>query len=353
MKIGLDISQSVYKGTGVGRFTNGLVQAICNYEQKNDWVFLFSSFRQNLDPALEKIINTRKWPIIKIKIPPKGLSALWNDLHILNIETLVGKLDWFISSDWTEPPSKCKRATVIHDLVYLRYPQTVDPLILKTQTKRLKWVAKESALIFADSQATKDDLIKLLKISEQKIIVNYPGLEITKPAKKITAKKPFILTVGKIEPRKNLGSLIEAFNKIGSPDVELLIVGPGGWDKSVKPRNNIKFTGYVSDQELANLYTSCLFFVYPSIWEGFGYPVLEAMSHGAPVATSDNSSLKEISKDSALLFDPLKVDSIANALQQLLNDQKLRQSLAQKGKLRAKDFTWKTYYAKMINSLNL
>ncbi len=351
MRIGIDISQIVYKGTGVSRFTEGLVKAICEYDKRNEWVFFFSSFRQSLDVSIEKLINSRGWKVTKMKLPPTGLSITWNDLHILRIETIIGKLDWFISSDWTEPPATCKKATIVHDLVYLRYPETVDPLILKTQIKRMAWVRKESALVLADSLATKDDLIELLNLKDKKIVVNYPGIEIKRANKKIEIKKPFILTVGKIEPRKNINRLIEAFEGLNLKNVELLIVGPEGWDQNIKVGKNVRFLGYVSDDELHALYSSCLFFVYPSIWEGFGYPILEAMSFGTPVATSNTSSLKEIGKNTALLFDPMKVNEIKNALHKLASDKKLREELSHKGRERAKEFTWKRYYDVMIKAL--
>lgn len=351
MRIGLDISQVVYKGTGVSRFTEGLIKAVCTFDKTNEWIFFFSSLRLSLDIRIEKLITDKGWKIIKMKIPPTALSIMWNDVHVLKIESLVGKLDWFISSDWTEPPTNCKKATVVHDLVYLRYPETVNRLITRVQRKRLNWINRESSLIFADSQTTKEDLIELLKIDAKRVVVNYPGIEIKEMGKKSATKKPFILSVGKIEPRKNLNRLIEAFEKLNSRNFDLLIVGPEGWGEKIKAPHGIKFLGYVSDEELHDLYSSCLFFVYPSLWEGFGYPVLEAMSQGIPVATSDTSSLEEIGGNSVLFFDPMKVDEIKNAMQKLIADEKLRKELSRKGKERAQHFTWKKYYDVMIKAL--
>ena len=325
MKIGIDISQIVHKGTGVARFTNGLTNAILDFDKKNEWVFFFSSLRRNLEPHLEKKIISKGHRLIKWKLPPTLLSFLFNDLHfffkylISNI-TYLRSLDWFITSDWTEPALTFKKATIVHDLVYLRYPETVDQKILSTQKKRLDWVKKESNLIFADSQATKNDLTNFLKIDTKKISVIYPGVEVEKPTKeqinstlkKYKLKKPFILTVGKLEPRKNLKRLIEAFSLLGDKKSELVVVGPKGWqNEDVQSINrlynssldsNLKFLGMVNDEELYSLYLSCIFFAYPSIWEGFGYPPIEAMKLGTPVATSNSSSLKEIAENSALLF---------------------------------------------------
>jgi glycosyltransferase involved in cell wall biosynthesis len=144
---------------------------------------------------------------------------------------------------------------------------------------------------------------------------------------------------------------LEAFGELDPKGIELIIVGPEGWSQEVKSSKNVRWLGYVVDEKLQVLYSSCLFFVYPSIWEGFGYPVLEAMAHGAPVATSNTSSLREIGGKAALLFDPLKVEEIKSALQKMISSEKLRKELSQKGLQRAKDFTWKKYYDVMIKAL--
>jgi len=363
MKIGIDISQVVYQGTGVGRFMSGLTKSIVDYDKKNHWVFFFSSLRKGLPSDLENGIKKRGFKLIKHKIPPTFLNILWNDFHALNVETLIGKCDWFISSDWTEPPSSIKKATVVHDLTYLRYPETVDNKILNTQKKRLERVKKESRLIIADSQTTKNDLIELLGMNEGKIKVNYPGVEIIYPQAETVKKtlnryrldKPFILTVGKIEPRKNFNKLIEAYAKLGQDEVDLVIVGQKGWGEQLNlPRlktKNIHHLAFINDQELFALYSSCLFFAYPSIWEGFGYPIIEAMKLGKAVIASNASSIKEIADGAALLFDPLKVEEITNAMKKMNSDEKLRDELAVKGKERAMKFTWEKYVQRLLSLL--
>ncbi len=361
MKIGIDLSQIVYKGSGVSRYLEGLVKAILSYEKKNTWYFFFSSLRQNFPKELERKIKDKGFIIKKYKIPSTLLSFLWNDLHIYNIENIFNNLDWFITSDWTEPPSKTiNKATVIHDLVFKRYPKTVNKKILQVQQKRLSWVKKETSIIFADSKSTKKDLINYFKINSKKINVIYPGVSLNQPNKKIIDKtlskfslnQPFILTVGKIEPRKNIKSLIKAYNNIKGKKPILVIVGLPGWgDLSFKETKNIKFLGYVKDKELSALYTSCLFFIFPSIWEGFGYPLVEAMKLGTPITASNTSSLKEIGEKSVLLFNPLNSKSIKKALKTMINDHLLRKQLSEKGKIRAKQFNWENTYNQIINVL--
>lgn len=366
MKIGIDISQISYTGTGVSRFTEGLVKAILEHDSINTWVFFYSSLRNSLDLNLKKKIRLTKHKCIEYKLPPSMLTILWNTLHRIPIETFLGKLDFFISSDWTEPPTICRKMTVIHDLAFMRYPETIHPTILINQRKRLRWVIKESKFIVADSIATKNDLIHYFTYEKNNIYVIYPGIneKISKNEglgnvlSKYHLNKPFIFTVGKIEPRKNLKRLLIAYNKLIKNQVlpDLVIAGQKGWEKESELlpliTDRVHFLGHISDTELVSLYQSCLFFIYPSLWEGFGYPVVEAMQYGAPVATSNSSSLAEIAGESALLFDPLDIDSITNSIKQLIENKDLRLHLQKRGTIRAQDFSWKSYYQQLIRIIN-
>jgi len=354
MRIALDISQIVYQGSGVGRFTEGLVKTICEFDTTNDWIFFFSSFRRIMDASIRNKIETSRHTLIESKLPPTVLSFLWNNLHFFSIDSLIGKVDWLITSDWTEPPSKNRKATIVHDLVYLKYPDTVDSLIRKTQERRLRWVQRESSLIFTDSDSTKHDLETELSFDKNKIFVNYPGV-VQPIGRTVTSSKtrPYILSVGKREPRKNLERLVKAFNLLDRDDIDLMIVGMEGWGNIPLETNpQIKLLGFVSDEELAELYRNCLCFVFPSLYEGFGYPVIEAMSYGAPVATSSNSSLQEIAGDTAVLFDPMQEESIAAGLKKIINSTALRTSLSKKGISKSKEFSWKKYLDRMIQVLD-
>ena len=365
MKIGLDISQMVYEGTGVSRFVHGLIQGILTHDNQNEWFFFFSSLRQRIDPKIKQLIGQKHHRLFEYKLPPTTLSFVWNTMHRMKVEKLVGNLDWFISSDWTEPPSNMKKATIIHDLVYLRYPETVHSMIRKTQNRRMHWVKKESTVIFTDSQSTRKDISELLCIDKQKIFVNYPGVDIQPPTDDMVKKtqemfhinKPFILTVGKIEPRKNIGGLIEAFKQLNVKNMLLVIVGSQGWDKTTSKKQSgterVLFLDYIADVKLSCLYKSCLFFIYPSFYEGFGYPVIEAMRLGAAVATSNTSSLKEISDGASYLFNPHKTSDIKKALSLLVTNYDIRNKLKKQGIIKSQDFSWKKYIDNMTEVLTV
>lgn len=364
MKIGIDISQTAFRGSGVDRYTRTLIDALLTYDKKNQYVFFYSSLRIPLDTSITS--RVKKPHIVKAyRLPPTILSFLWNDIHRICIENFVGDVDIFMSSDWVEPPARnALKITTLHDMVVYRYPETAHPSssieiknltvahnIVSQQKKRHYWVAKESTAVFADSESTKRDIINFLPINEKRIHTLYPGVEVKEVKKegnqirkKYNLHKPYVLTVGKREPRKNLDRLMQAFEKARLPDVELVIVGDKGWGADVQTKAmsqslSMRFLGFVSDEDLTALYTNALFFVFPSLYEGFGYPILEAMGYRCPVATSNTSSLKEIARDYAVLFDPESIDSIRAAITQLGNDENLRKACAQKGYRRYQAFS--------------
>lgn len=361
MNIGIDISQAAYAGTGVGRYTIGVVESILDFDTENRWTFLFFSLRGKLPETLRERIRKSPHRFISVPIPQSVLSFLWNTLHILNVELFTGPLDLFVSSDWTEPPSRCKKMTVVHDLTYLRYPETVHPTILMTQKKRMHWVVKESSHIIATSQATAHDIASYLPIPSEKITPIYTGIvaplstakQRTLVLEKYHIKLPFILAVGKIEPRKNNARLIEAFTALHQPDWSLIFAGPAGWgtDPNRQKNDAVRFIGFVPDEDLHALYDLCAFFAFPSLWEGFGHPVIEAMKHERAVVTSQVESLSEISGGAALLCDPTSVSSIQDALQTFITDEKKRNEYGKRGFDHAGQFTWKKYHEQLSDVL--
>jgi len=366
MHIALDISQIVYEGTGVARFTYHLVKTILAQDTGHTWTFFFSSLKHNLNADIETEIHASKHNLIRWYIPPRLLSTLWNESSWRDYAPISGKFDLFISSDWTQPPTKIAktRATVVHDLAFKKVPETVDPLIISTQTKRLLNVVKECQIIWCDSESTAVDLKECYPGIRGAVEVNYPGVLAPKP--KGASVFPYIFkpheyffAVGKIEPRKNLQRLIEAFLElIKAPQyayMHLVIAGPRGWDIATQALSHpqIHLLGTVTDEELANLYQNALAFVFPSLYEGFGIPPLEAMTLGSPVILSDVSSLSEIATpESAYFVDPSSVSSITNAMQQLIEKPDLRTSLAVAGKINAARFTYEKYLQNMLKSIN-
>lgn len=259
--------------------------------------------------------------------------------------------------------SLCPTVVTVHDLSFMRTPQAFPPMqraYLRSQVWRSVRAARR---VIAVSQATKQDLIELFKAPAERIDVVYNGVDASfspAPAAEVEAfrrraglPERFILHLGTLEPRKNLVRLVQAFAQMrgaeaGQPAVRLVLAGGQGWDYDAifaevarqGLEQEVLFPGYVADQELAWWYRAATLFVYPSLLEGFGLPVLEAMACGAPVVTSNRSSLPEVAGEAALLVDPTAVDALAAALLRLLGDAGLASELRSRGLAQAARFPW-------------
>ncbi|MFO0704293.1 MAG: glycosyltransferase family 1 protein [Patescibacteria group bacterium] len=372
MKIIIDISQSVYTGTGVARFTINFAKALTNIRNINDHeiTFFFSSLNHKIPTEFLEI--QKKNPNIKIQhlpIPPRALSYVWGNSTLRNLWPQMGDTyDLFVSSDWAEPPPKIAKykSTIIHDLIFKRFPETVDPIILSAQTQRLENVTKETDIIFCDSESTLYDLKNYYPNTKGQVVVNYPGVDPLPSSNtddlhfnSTFASKKYFLSVGKLEPRKNIPLLVDAFTEfrkgINFSNFELVIVGPKGWDVSENnlKRDGVHFLGAVTDIELEALYRNALAFVYPTIYEGFGIPPLEAMLAGCPVIMSRSSSLVEIAdENSAKYVAPNDKQDLIHAMQEMSNSDILRNKLIENGLSNVKRFTWDKYVDKFISEIS-
>ena len=316
MKIGIDISQIVY-GTGVSVYTQNLIENLLKQDKKNDYLLFGGSLRQK-----DKL---QKFGAKVFSFPPTLADFVWNRLHVFPIENFLGPIDVFHSSDWTQPPTKAKKITTIHDLAVLRYPETFPPKIVSVHQRRLKWVKKEIDMIIAVSQATKKDIVELLAIPEEKIKVIYEAVgedfqpqslaKIEKIKKKYQIKGDYLLAFAG-PARKNLKRIKKACKGFN-----LFIIG--------EP--------YISKEDLPPLYSGARCLVYASLYEGFGLPILEAMKCGCPVVTSNVSSMPEVAGEAGILVDPLNVKNIAKGINQAIKN---RQELVNKGFAQVKKFSW-------------
>lgn len=178
MKIGIDISQTAYKGTGVGTLVKNLVLHLLQIDKNNEYILFFSSFRGSIDLEFMQDVLSYKNVAVRIyKFPPVVLDILWNKLHILPIEWFIGDIDVFISSDWVQSPTvKAKKATILYDLIVYKHPEETAKKIVDVQKRRLAWVKKECDAVLCISESTKKDAMEILKIEEKKLKVIYPGI---------------------------------------------------------------------------------------------------------------------------------------------------------------------------------
>ncbi|MEK9147235.1 MAG: glycosyltransferase family 1 protein [Patescibacteria group bacterium] len=328
MKIAIDVSQIVY-GTGVSNYTASLVESLLKIDHKNEYIMFASAFRQRrkLKEFQEKLKDHNNIQFKILPYPPTVIEIAFNRFRYPPIEKIIGEVDVFHSSDWTQPKAiGAKMVTTVHDMVVFLFEKSIHPKIVATQKRRLALVKNEADTIICDSETTKDDLVKFLGVDEGKARVIYlAASEEFKPQdedktkevlEKYKIKKPYILSVATQEPRKNIQKLLDVFEKIVAerPQLHLVLTGKYGWGPGFHSAQNVVWTGFVSQEDLVALYSGCRLFAYPSLYEGFGLPILEAMACGAPVVTSNNSSMAEIAKDAAILVDPRSDGQVKKAV---------------------------------------
>ena len=258
---------------------------------------------------------------------------------------------FFTPSHYAPRFSPVPTAVSVMDLSYIHFPHLFKTSDLYQLRNWTAYSVKKATIIFTISQASKDDIIKTYNVAENKVIVTYPGIKklsnMSQPTSKLNIEGDYILFVGTLQPRKNIVRLIEAFSKLDST-TKLVIVGKKGWlyeeilqaPKKFGVGKKVKFLDFVADEDLPSIYKRALCFVLPSLYEGFGLPVLEAMKYGCPVITSNISSLPEAGGDAALYVDPLNVEDIAEKIDELIKDKALREKLIKKGYEQVKKFSW-------------
>jgi glycosyltransferase involved in cell wall biosynthesis len=366
MQVGIDISAIVYD-RGVSRYTTNLVRALLS-QPELDLSLYGCSFRQA--EKLEEFVREIKREAIRHKTsikyaiqkyPPKLQTLFWNVFGRNTITSQLPKLELFHSWDWLQPPDKnLPLISTIHDLAILKFPETAHPEILKMHQQSWKVLKEREAHIIAVSQTTKKDVVELLEIPSSRVHVTYEALpvETSRVAQNIQEEeyeriklnlkleRPYILCVGTREPRKNLFRMIQAWEPLAK-EYDLLIAGESGWDHSqdlaLSPdaKSHLRFLGKVSDPALVVLYSEAEVFAYPSLYEGFGLPILEAFHYGTPVLTSNLSSMPEVAGNAAELINPQEVESILAGLQKLLNeDKEAQQKRLQKMIIRLHLFSW-------------
>ena len=254
----------------------------------------------------------------------------------------------------------------IMDVAYERFPEMFNASDLYQLRNWTAYSVKNAKKVLTISDASRDDIIKAYTVSKDKVITTYPGIKnifslephvygMNQLQNKYHISANFILFVGTLQPRKNIVRLIEAFSKLGIreedfeiKDLELIIIGKKGWQyeeilaapEKFGVEDRVKFLENIHDDELDIFYKHALCYVLPSLYEGFGLPVLEAMQRGCPVITSNISSLPEAGGDAAMYVDPENVNDIAEKMNKLINDKKLREELVEKGKKQVKKFSW-------------
>jgi glycosyltransferase involved in cell wall biosynthesis len=350
--IGVDASRSVSaQPTGTEWYSRYLIEALL--DRAPDRFFFRLYFNQ---PPQSKIGN----PKSKIQVIP--FPRLWTHLR-LSAEMILQRPDLLFVPAHVLPIIHPRRSVVtVHDLGYLHFPEAHPPRQRWYLDRSTRWHAATAAHLLADSAATKRDLIEKYRASPDKISVAYPGLDpsvkrvddpvnIAHVKAKYNLEGDYLLYLGTIQPRKNLQRLIQAFAACNLPST-LVLAGKRGWyaDELLRQANDrVKFVGYVDAADKNALLSGSTAFVFPSLYEGFGFPVLEAMACGVPVVCSHTSSLPEVAGEAAMLVNPLEMDDIGRGLREVTTNEDLRRTLIERGYQQAPKFTWQACAAAALN----
>lgn len=337
---------------GIGRLTRELFRALFTQDTNNSYTLLYGRSSTTALDAVPPQDNVRLQPL---PLPERWQTVAWHRLRLpLWADTLAGGVDVFHSPDFALAPVREARTVLtVHDLTFVVRPECAVPSLRQYLGRVVPRSVRRADRVLADSKATADDLMRLYGAPAERLEVVYSAADDRfRPLAESQAAallgdlqvpRPFILTVGTLEPRKNVARLVDAFLSLDLPH-HLVVAGARGWlyqqllTKLTHPR--IHVLENVSDEQLVGLYNLADVFAFPSLYEGFGLPVLEAMACGTPVASSNAPCLPEIVGDAGLTFDPEDTTAIAKAVQRLATEPSLRAELRAAGLEQAKRFSW-------------
>ena len=349
MRIGIDARPLSYPLTGIGFYVRSLLDALQSVDRDNHYVLISNK-------EIDYRITHPNWSKQEGERPEKGLSTAWMQAAAPFLAKRL-KLDLFWSPRHHLPlllPPGVRTVVTIHDLVHLLFPETMfwPNLLLERMLMRLSAISADR--IVAVSHATREEILRRYPVARAKVRTVHSGAPPFPPeADEVSSflhPERYFLFVGTLEPRKNLDRILDAFERLRAHEhgVDLVITGASGWKNEAfmrvlrdSPlRSRVHVTGYVSRGELGRIYRNALGLLFPSLYEGFGFPVLEAMRWGTPVITADRSAMPEVAGGAALLVDPLDAGGIARAMARLMSDEALRSSLSRRGRIRADAFDW-------------
>lgn len=369
--IAIDYTPALNQSAGIGRLVRELISELARTEQTQNFRLFVSgqSRRFNQQPPGANFT----WK--PTPISDRWLARLWHKLRIpLPIETFTGGVDLYHATDFVLPPTLKRTRTIVtvHDLSFVHVPEAASPRLKVYLDQVVPSSVHRADHVLADSEATRQDVINLYKVKPDKVTTLYSGVNASFRAVDVDLdylsrkynipKYPFIFSIGTVQPRKNYIRLIQAVAKLREQkvDVNLVIAGGKGWLEDpiyaevnrLQLADHVHFIGFADDADLPMLYSAARCVAYASLYEGFGFPVLEGMACGTPVVTSNVSSLPEVAGNSALMVDPYNVDQLADALKTAIVDEDIRTRMIETGLEQAGQFTWQDSAHKLLQVYN-
>lgn len=374
MKISLELQPCLKNRSGIGIYTYEISKNLQKYQDIDLCGDIFNFINRN---DIEKDIEGLNFNKNIFSLFPYGVyRRIWHYMPIKYNWLFNDKSDIYHFFNFIVPSRiQGKVITTIHDMTYELYPETMHKNNLKRIKDDIEYSVNRADKIITVSESSKKDIMRFLNVDESKIEVVYNGVEYDRFNKtytevekstvreKYNLPENYILYMGTLEPRKNIESIIEAFSLFKkecastSKNIKLVIAGKKGWlfesifnlvDK-LNLRKEVIFTDYVDEIDKPLIYNMASLFLFPSLYEGFGIPVLEAMASSIPVITSNVSSLPEVAGDAAILAAPKDIEAIAKYMNEILSNEELKNDLVKKGHVQAKKFTWEASAEKTYN----
>ncbi len=346
VSVAMDATPLLGVRTGVGESVAGFMAAV---GAAPDLTVVGYGLSANAGRALPGLLPASVKPGRRVPIPAAALLRAWAGFDHPAVELWTGAVDVVHGTNFVVPPSrKAARLVTVHDLTPLRFPELCTPTSLQYPGLIRRAIA-QGASIHTVSQAMADEVMEHFRIGADRVHVIHNGLAPLRPPRtRDEADAPYILAIGTVEPRKGIPDLVAAFDRVAEsdPDVQLTIAGPAGWGEDAlaagirraRHAGRIHRIGWVDDR--SSLIAGARVLAYPSLYEGFGLPPLEAMSLGVPVVATTAGAIPEVVGDAAVLVEPRDVPALAEALLVALQDSTTRDRLVAAGRLRVRRFTW-------------
>ncbi len=372
-RFAIDYRSAVLAPAGIGRYTTSLARAMAPLLDEDEELVLYACFFKHFRAERARLQIPRGSRVRLVSRRVSGKVIRWlAAVSPVSVESLTGPVDLFHYTDYVDPPVKrARRVVTVHDVSYLVSDAFHTPratALLHRLTGRL---IRRADLILTESQASAADIRRFYGVPDERLRFIPLGVDVAAfagpPRAAVEAYRvqrglpaEFFLSVGTLEPRKNLPRTIRALKRLHERGIDwpLVVAGKRGWmcepiDAAIREtglEDQVHFVGYVSDAELALLYRAASALLYPSLYEGFGLPPLEAMAAGCPVVGSTRASLPEVIGDAGLLVEPEDGDALASAMTRLATDPELRRDLERRGRARAERFPWSQCAAETLKS---
>jgi alpha-1,3-rhamnosyl/mannosyltransferase len=344
MRIAFDVSPLSHERTGVNNYIRGSLTGLAEVarERGHEVVAFAPTSPAGKGVIAEALVGVDVELKLVSLVGAHGWRTAWSVLGHPAAERWLGPFDVLHFTDWMYPPQRDGvRATTIHDLVPVHHPEWTTKRTQAMHGRKYRNAARTCDVVFANSAFTADDFAETLGFPRDRVLVAPPGIgaDFTANGDAADVGAPYVLTVATLEPRKNLGTLVEAFALLADDGLALVLVGGAGWGEQPQlDRPGIVRLGRVDDEELARLYRGAAAVVYPSRFEGFGMPITEAMASGAPVVASAHRSMDEAAGDATVRADPESPQAIAAAIREAIAR---RVELREKGLAHAARFSWR------------